>query len=312
MVSQLSRESLLNGQWRDTSCENGKFVLCEKELWSMQEMQQNFLLLRVLQEQQLNVTRLTDTVQEQQINLARLTDSVQEMHIDIMNHAKNLLEQEIQLTLITDSLLEVQMSVIQHTDALKEQEINITRLTDGLQEMQTDIIKHGNNMKEQELNIAKLTDSLHEVELNIVGHTENLQVHQKNITSLTENPVPLGFIYVQLKGQPEPSTTWPQVTWTEVSKDYEGLFFRVVGGKAAAFGTIQAESSPRFQQVRHHFSQDMCGTGVKAISPGTESVCIRTGAGVTDANVSNGLSFLVNNVEVKPTNTAMRIWKRTG
>src|SRR5699024_2637135 len=33
---------------------------------------------------------------------------------------------------------------------------------------------------------------------------------QQEIVNLKQNPIPLGFIYVQLSNQPEPKTLWPE------------------------------------------------------------------------------------------------------
>lgn len=53
--------------------------------------------------------------------------------------------------------------------------------------------------------------------------------------------VPIGFIYVQLSEQQEPHHLWPNMIWSDVSFQYAGLFFRVLGGDSAHFNVTQEE-----------------------------------------------------------------------
>ena len=70
-------------------------------------------------------------------------------------------------------------------------------------------------------------------------HQALLEDARNHIKNIEQNPVPIGFIYVQLPNQPEPKTLWPTVEWKSVSSDYSGHFFRVEGGNAAPFGQKQ-------------------------------------------------------------------------
>ncbi|OXA54964.1 Alpha-N-acetylgalactosamine-specific lectin [Folsomia candida] len=65
---------------------------------------------------------------------------------------------------------------------------------------------------------------------------------QEILFQLRDNPVPVGFIYVQLPFHPSPQTLWPNLIWRNVSSSYAGLFYRAEGGLAANFGSVQAES----------------------------------------------------------------------
>jgi hypothetical protein len=57
-----------------------------------------------------------------------------------------------------------------------------------------------------------------------------------------EKQIPIGFIYSQLPGQPEPKTICPTFQWSDKSSQYSGLFFRVLGGNSARFNAIQDEN----------------------------------------------------------------------
>lgn len=121
--------------------------------------------------------------------------------------------------------------------------------------------------------------------------------------------VPIGFIYVQLQNQSEPSTLWPTVRWNEVTAQYAGLFFRTVGEGSEAFGTIQAENSPRLVAV-NSVGPIPRTTVITVAASGLRSSTVSTGASSTTN--AWALDFTVSGGEVRPRNTAMRIWQRTG
>jgi len=62
--------------------------------------------------------------------------------------------------------------------------------------------------------------------------------------------IPIGFTYSQLPSQPEPQSIWPNFNWTDISEEYSGLFFRVLGNNSSSFNLIQEENSPRLIKVR--------------------------------------------------------------
>jgi len=134
---------------------------------------------------------------------------------------------------------------------------------------------------------------------------------KKEINNLKQHPVPIGFIYVQLPGQPEPKTLWSTVEWKDVTSDYAGLFFRAEGGGSLAFGQIQDENSPRLTSINGLQRQfDIGLPGQLNIQPGVLSQSIYTG-GQDPAGNEVSLKFLVSPGEVRPRNQAIRIWKRT-
>lgn len=121
--------------------------------------------------------------------------------------------------------------------------------------------------------------------------------------------VPIGFIYVQLPNQPEPRTLWPTVGWSEVSSQYAGLFFRVAGGGAASFGSIQTENSPRLTSVNNAAFFGWYSGSITVHANGEPSARISSGS--TSTNNHWGLTFTVTSGEVRPRNQATRIWRRT-
>jgi hypothetical protein len=139
---------------------------------------------------------------------------------------------------------------------------------------------------------------------------------QLAIIALRENPVPIGFIYTQLPSQPEPKTVWPQVQWQEVTSSYAGLFFRAQGSGSAAFGTPQGDSTRQISRIEYtrRNSEDNLPLGMDLPATGwsgwMRSAYDDTGDGGFYWYQSH--RYHHTNVEVRPKNTAVRIWKRSG
>lgn len=47
---------------------------------------------------------------------------------------------------------------------------------------------------------------------------------------------PVGFVYTQFPGETAPGTLFPGTTWSNISSNFAGKFFRAEGGAASAFG----------------------------------------------------------------------------
>ncbi len=133
------------------------------------------------------------------------------------------------------------------------------------------------------------------------------------LNNLQQNPVPIGFIYIQLASQPEPKTLWPTVEWKDATSDYAGLFFRAEGGGSAAFGTLQNENTPYkyIDIVENYLGSDKCD-GYKGYSLSSYgwSPWFLSGAS-TGTCMSLRFHVSGNDGEVRPSNKAVRIWKRT-
>jgi len=124
--------------------------------------------------------------------------------------------------------------------------------------------------------------------------------------------IPDGFIYVQYPGQPSPQTLWPLLKWNDVSDQYAGHFFRVVGGNAAEFGKAQGENVPRLSHVNSRMEKATGQSERKDIdiSPGQTSARLWTGDDVGGKGTLISTSFTMTGGEVRPKNFAVRVWKR--
>jgi hypothetical protein len=137
---------------------------------------------------------------------------------------------------------------------------------------------------------------------------------------IKKNPVPIGFIYVQLPKEESPAEIWPWMTWNDVSSAYAGVFFRVIGEEAASFGQVQQDNAPRLVEFNSNFAANVNFSSQisqwnQTIPKGEWSDWGFIGrANVVQSNfVWDVMSrFLVSGGEVRPCNMAIRIWKRAG
>lgn len=97
--------------------------------------------------------------------------------------------------------------------------------------------------------------------------------------------------------------------WTEVTDQYAGLFFRAAGEGSAEFGTIQEENSPRLTSVNGRLVINSPAASV--VFPVNGGVSPTVSVGATGGASHWGMSFTASSGEVRPRNTAMRIWMRT-
>ena len=124
--------------------------------------------------------------------------------------------------------------------------------------------------------------------------------------------MPQGFIYTQLDENDHPVKFWPNNKWMDISEQYSGLFFRVIGGQSRAFDRNQEQSYPGLEIESSISSYTKINSKINiTIMHGQWSDYLRTG-GTYPNKKRIGLSFHVTNDEVRPKNTAIRIWKCLG
>ena len=155
--------------------------------------------------------------------------------------------------------------------------------------------------------------------------------------------LPIGSIYIQLKGQSAPSDLFGG-TWENISSSYAGRFFRAEGGNAAAFGSDQGQSVyPHTHTISHTHTRGTmeikgwfkayCDNGIgsnqdntvfassganKGYTSGTAGTYQRTltlnaskGWTGSTSSPSTTTSGSYGTTETRPINSTIRIWKRT-
>lgn len=145
--------------------------------------------------------------------------------------------------------------------------------------------------------------------------TSKLAQNEKKLEKLKKEAIPIGFTYVQLPKDKAPGELWPSMTWTDISSEYEGVFFRVVGGGAGSFGVVQQENVPRLEMVH-------TGTSIYKIKELHENYSNDVSIPVTGwsdglwTGSSSGSDLFINfkhtdTAEVRPKNMAIKVYKRT-
>lgn len=127
--------------------------------------------------------------------------------------------------------------------------------------------------------------------------------------------LPVGTVYVQYPNQSEPASIFGG-TWSNISSQYAGRFFRAEGGNAVAFGSGQAEGLP-YMVHEHTYSAvgryGMNGTNIS--TPAWGSGDRTRGAAYASINTTNykdvsGSGLYGKSTHVTPENMTIRIWKR--
>lgn len=137
-----------------------------------------------------------------------------------------------------------------------------------------------------------------------------------NVDTLTSKVMPVGSIYVQFANQSDPTTLFGG-TWSNISSEFKGLFFRAEGGKAAEFGGTQPGGLPNATGVAHNlrtlggglYSNSFYLTQAVNSSGYTGNEPKSVGGFSMDLSKSNYLFGAAD--EVRPENSTIRIWKRT-
>ena len=135
-----------------------------------------------------------------------------------------------------------------------------------------------------------------------------------NIEEKVKNSIiPIGFIYTQLPNQSAPHEMWTNTSWTEVTHEYSGLFFRAEGGDSESFGILQQAKQERLNKWEASFVA--ISSSSKAKDNGDFGSNQTTKISYHDSNYNYNyaiteLSLISNESDIRPKNTAIRIWKR--
>ncbi|NIZ41360.1 hypothetical protein PVA45_07175 (plasmid) [Entomospira entomophila] len=125
---------------------------------------------------------------------------------------------------------------------------------------------------------------------------------------------PVGTTVVQYPHETSPQERMPFLAWKEISQQYAGDFFRVVGGLASAFGSgKQSESVPNLTGKFDSSSAKWSGSGVFYVSTqqkdgGNASNSLY--ADIINFDASKSSATYGRRNEVAPTNQSIRLWIR--
>ena len=146
----------------------------------------------------------------------------------------------------------------------------------------------------------------------------DLALANKNeLATFHQATIPLGFLYTQYPNQSSPQQLWPSLQWTEETKQYSGLFFRAEGSDSEVFGQIQQANQSVISDIwtvssntdnEHRLTK---GTYYNLNMPLNKNGWTQFDTSVFPYYpMFNSLSFHTTSGEVRPRNTAIKIWKR--
>lgn len=125
--------------------------------------------------------------------------------------------------------------------------------------------------------------------------------------------IPVGFTYIQFPGMQTPEEMGMKGTWTNVTANYAGLFFRAEGGDAGKFN--DPAQTPGLPNITGTFTASDYGfkySGAFYKSDGGNGIPNKAGGGATvgfEASRSN--TIYGASTEVRPINKSIRIWQKT-
>ena len=167
--------------------------------------------------------------------------------------------------------------------------------------------------KEQQKTIEYLKQELITVNANIVQQLKDLKYQNQKQQDQLNSLIPLGFLYTQFPNQLKPEELWPNTKWSEITPQYSGLFFRAEGAGSEPFGKTQQANQSWISDVNLQgyyydymkalqFEEKIAWTSLRQrqwtdINPSGEQTLYT-------------LKFYMTEGEVRPKNTAIKIWKR--
>lgn len=120
--------------------------------------------------------------------------------------------------------------------------------------------------------------------------------------------VPIGFVYVQYTERSHPRVIWPTFNWESITENFANGFFRAEGSRSASFGIYQPDNSPRITNVQ---LEEETGPHQWDLAASTTKAGWTNWLGVAgELGVWRTIRFKVQGGEVRPSNYAIRIWKR--
>ena len=178
----------------------------------------------------------------------------------------------------------------------------------------------GNNAQEAANNMLK--DATMDV---LINNTDYVYIYKDNAVkkitfgNLVNKVIPIGFIYLQLKGESTPDVIFgTSGKWQDISSKLAGEFLRVVGGNSASFGSNQNEGLPNINgtlKVSGTVGTQWSSTGAFTVTVGGHGDYAGGGGnpnsiGTFTLNASRSSSIYGASTHVTPYNSAIRIWKK--
>jgi len=248
------------GKWKDVACKKGNAVVCQKAVTLTVNLLHNLVLelQRDLERTRNEYKQKLDTLTLTQKDLDGIKQQLLEARQNMEKYKNGLNQTNQQLLEVRQNIDQCKSNLIETNQTLVEAKQNIEKNKNGLIETKQQLLEAKQNIEKNKNGLIEtkqmLLDAKQSIEKNkndlsktnqtLVQTTKTITQNQNELIEIKQNPVPIGFIYVQLPYEKSPSEVWPTLQWTDMSANYSGVFFRVDGGGAALFGYIQNENAP--------------------------------------------------------------------
>ena len=134
----------------------------------------------------------------------------------------------------------------------------------------------------------------------------------KKLEVMEETTVPIGFLYTQLPNQSSPEQLWPNMEWTEVTHQYSGLFFRAEGSGSESFGQIQQANQSWISNINTlDYEFDFSAVNGHYGDQENYDLKLNSWTSIRPNGVQDEIFIYTTAGEMRPRNTAIKIWKRT-
>lgn len=172
-----------------------------------------------------------------------------------------------------------------------------------------------NNLLKSVPSISNMADSEY-IYVYSAGNVKKISLSSLN--SILKASLPIGFIYMQLRGQSTPDVLFKTTgKWQDISATYAGEFFRAVGGNSAAFGSKQNEGLPNitanwgetYLRQNKNIQPSGAATGSVALAQAFGNSTV-TSINSIGFNASYANTIYGSSTHVTPYNSAIRIWKK--
>jgi len=152
----------------------------------------------------------------------------------------------------------------------------------------------------------------------LVETRKTLITTEEKLMKVEQNPVPIGFVYVQMPNIKSPTEIWSYMSWKDISSSYDGIFFRAEGGASIKFGEIEDERISRMDVIKSQYyirdNNEHVGEkkDYKVDVPKQGLSDWKWGTFVGGMGNQMTKKYQVSSGQVRPRDMAMRIWERTG
>ena len=145
-----------------------------------------------------------------------------------------------------------------------------------------------------------------------LNDTEDLNLEIQSLKTKSDSLIPLGFLYTQYPLNLSPIELWPNMSWLEVTNKFANLFFRAEGPETEPFGTMQLANQSWISNI---ITGGYKPTSFDNYRVEVENYPLNDRLGHWTKLFKNQaffdrIEFFTTDSEVRPKNTAIKIWKR--